>query len=106
MPLALYMAFNKDMGVNGLWLGFSIACIVLDIGFVLIVECPNWSKIAADMQSRIDKEKLSHIQDSIRMGRRLKEEDYAGLSPNIAATHLMRAEALVLTQRSANRRSH
>jgi len=105
MPLALYLAFKKEMGVNGLWLGFTIAVSILVIGLVLIIECSNWSKIAADMQTKIDKEKLSNIQDSIRVGRRLRDEDYAGLSPNIAATRLIRAEALVLTQRSANRRS-
>lgn len=47
LPLALWLAFSKDMGVYGLWLGFSIACIILDTGFMMIIECPNWSKIAA-----------------------------------------------------------
>lgn len=37
MPLALHMAFGKDMGVFGLWLGFAIACIILDIGFWIII---------------------------------------------------------------------
>ena len=46
LPLALWLAFGKEMGVKGLWLGFSIACIILDAGFVVIIECPNWSKIA------------------------------------------------------------
>jgi len=61
LPLALYLAFSKDMGVYGLWLGFSIACIFLDIGFIVIIECANWSKIAADMQVKIDKEKFHTI---------------------------------------------
>jgi len=46
LPLALWLAFGKEMGVKGLWLGFSIACIILDTGFVMIIECPNWTKIA------------------------------------------------------------
>lgn len=33
MPLALYFGFSCDMGVKGLWLGFSLASIILDIGF-------------------------------------------------------------------------
>jgi MATE family multidrug resistance protein len=37
MPLALNLAFKRDMNVTGLWLGFGIACIVLDIGFWIII---------------------------------------------------------------------
>jgi hypothetical protein len=50
MPLALVLAFNAEMGIQGLWLGFSIACIILDIGFAMIISCPNWSKIATSMR--------------------------------------------------------
>ena len=46
LPLALWLAFSKDKGVYGLWLGFSIACIVLDLGFLILIECPSWTKIA------------------------------------------------------------
>jgi len=46
LPLALWLAFSKEKGVYGLWLGFSIACIILDIGFICITECPNWLKIS------------------------------------------------------------
>lgn len=34
------------MGIAGLWLGFTIACVVLDIGFAMIISCPNWQKIS------------------------------------------------------------
>jgi hypothetical protein len=37
MPLALNLAFKRDMSVTGLWLGFGIACIILDIGFWIII---------------------------------------------------------------------
>jgi len=37
MPLALHLAFGRGMNVTGLWLGFGIACIVLDIGFWVII---------------------------------------------------------------------
>jgi hypothetical protein len=33
MTLALVFAFVLHWGILGLWFGFSIACIVLDIGF-------------------------------------------------------------------------
>jgi len=42
LPLALTLAFKYRMGVKGLWLGFSIACIILDAGFAVIIECPTW----------------------------------------------------------------
>lgn len=45
MPLALVLAFTAKMGIVGLWLGYSIACIILDIGFAFIIMCPNWTKI-------------------------------------------------------------
>jgi len=61
LPLALWLAFKKNMGVGGLWLGFSIACIILDIGFMCIIECPSWHRIASETQSRIDKERVANI---------------------------------------------
>jgi MATE family multidrug resistance protein len=32
LPIALYLAFIHQMGVKGLWLGFSCCCILLDAG--------------------------------------------------------------------------
>lgn len=49
LPFALWLAFERQMGVQGLWLGFGIACIILDAGFACIIECPNWSRIAQEM---------------------------------------------------------
>ena len=46
LPCALWLGFHKQLGVFGLWLGFSIACIVLDLGFLMIIECPSWTKIS------------------------------------------------------------
>jgi hypothetical protein len=37
MPLALHFAFNKKMGVMGLWFGMAIACVILDLGFWFII---------------------------------------------------------------------
>jgi len=37
MPLALHFAFNKKMGVMGLWFGMAIACVILDLGFGVII---------------------------------------------------------------------
>jgi len=42
MPLALIFAFKIQMGVSGLWLGFSIASMILDIGFYFIINCTRW----------------------------------------------------------------
>ena len=46
LTLALVLAFKFDMGVYGMWLGFTVACVILDIGFLFIIECPDWYKIA------------------------------------------------------------
>lgn len=51
LPLALWLAFSREKGVYGLWLGFSIACIILDTGFLMIIECPDWWKISDKIQS-------------------------------------------------------
>ena len=59
MPLALWLAFSKQMGVYGLWLGFSIATIILDLGFLVIIEYPDWNRIASEMQQKIDKERIA-----------------------------------------------
>ena len=53
MPLALMFCFKKDMGIAGLWLGFTIACVILDIGFAMIISCPNWQKISEAARNSI-----------------------------------------------------
>ena len=63
LPTALTLAFKRDLGVYGLWLGFSIACIILDVGFAFIIECPDWYKISRNMQNAIDMETLKKIID-------------------------------------------
>jgi len=50
MPLALCLAFTMNMKVKGLWIGYSIACIILDLGFAAIISCPSWEKIAVKMR--------------------------------------------------------
>ena len=69
------------MGVFGMWLGFTIACVILDIGFLFIIECPDWNKIAVRTQGQIDKEKVKKIE-SMEVGQ-IKNEDFAG---NTAST--------------------
>ena len=53
MPLALVLCFKKEMGIAGLWLGFTIACVILDIGFAMIISCPNWQKISEQARAQI-----------------------------------------------------
>ena len=59
MPFALLLAFNAKMDIAGLWLGFAIACIILDVGFALIIGCPNWTDIANKMRAAIEAGKIS-----------------------------------------------
>jgi MATE family multidrug resistance protein len=57
MPLALHFAFKKAMYIKGLWLGFSIACVVLDVGFAVIIGWPSWQKIADKFHQSLEKER-------------------------------------------------
>jgi len=103
LPLALWLAFTKEMGVSGLWLGFSIATIVLDAGFVCIIECPSWHRIASEMQARIDKERVAKIQDSIRAGKRMPDNAYAGpVAASNEARSYVHDEAIKLTTEQRN----
>ena len=58
LPLALVFCFNAKMGIAGLWFGMTIACIILDIGFAMIISCPNWQKIANTMRESIEAGKV------------------------------------------------
>ena len=42
LPLALHFAFTARLGIKGLWLGYTIACIILDAGFAVIILKPDW----------------------------------------------------------------
>ena len=53
-PLALCLCFNGKMGIAGLWLGMTIACVILDIGFAMIISCPNWELIANRMRATLE----------------------------------------------------
>lgn len=37
LPLALFFGFKLELGIGGLWIGFTIASVVLDIGFYVII---------------------------------------------------------------------
>ena len=54
MPLALVLAFNHNMGIAGLWLGFSIACVILDVGFAMIISCKEWKKVTPEKETKSD----------------------------------------------------
>ena len=46
------------MGIQGLWLGMTIACVILDIGFAMIISCPDWQQIANKMRDSIEAGKV------------------------------------------------
>ena len=80
LPLALWLAFNNEMGLSGLWLGFLIACLLIDIGLLIMIECADWQKISAKMETQIDKQKIKKIVDSVKTGQLLPDEEYAGMT--------------------------
>jgi MATE family multidrug resistance protein len=63
LPLALVLCFNAKMGIGGLWLGMSIACVILDAGFAMIISCPDWSKIANTMRNSIEAGKIARTPE-------------------------------------------
>jgi hypothetical protein len=42
------------MGVAGLWLGYTIASVFLDIGFWVIINCCDWNEIANNLQRQME----------------------------------------------------
>jgi Na+-driven multidrug efflux pump len=46
MPLAIYFAFWLQLGVPGLWLGFTLASIVLDVAFCILIEKTDWEEVS------------------------------------------------------------
>lgn len=73
MPLALILAFNFKMDIAGLWLGFSIACIILDIGFCFIIVCPNWTDIANKMREAIEAGRMMTTPEASNYRRNFKK---------------------------------
>ena len=57
-----------------------MACIILDAGFFCIIECPDWLKIAVKIQAKIDLDKSKKVTESVKFGKRLRDEDYAGMA--------------------------
>lgn len=74
MPLALIFAFLLHWGVAGLWAGFTIACIVLDIGFFFIITCCDWKKIGEKTAERMEKEEKKR-QEEIAKSKTMTESE-------------------------------
>ena len=97
LPLALTLAFKHEMGVKGLWFGFSVACIILDIGLECIIECCDWEQVAKDMQTKIDQDQKKKIGSTPLA--KLRREDFAGtpaLTPE--ARHYMRKRTISMNE--------
>ena len=92
------MAFKWDLGVYGLWLGFSIACIILDAGFLLIIECPDWQKLADKMQATIDMETLKKIIDKPDD---VTDADMAKVNPKSPAQGYMHSNTMQRRKKAA-----
>jgi len=54
MPMALYFAFTSEMGVAGLWLGFTIASLALDIGFYIIIYWCDWEQLSEKIHAKLE----------------------------------------------------
>ena len=55
MPFALFLAFNKDYELVGLWGGMLIAVIIYDFCMLVLVINGPWTKAEAELQSKAAK---------------------------------------------------
>jgi len=74
MTLALIFAFELEWGVAGLWAGFTIACIVLDIGFFFIITCCDWEQIGERTAAKMEIEEQKRLE-SIAKNKALTESE-------------------------------
>jgi len=51
MPLALVLGFKKDMGVQGFWIGFTVALTLQDVIVSLIIVCADWKLGSKDSKT-------------------------------------------------------
>lgn len=63
MPLALIFAFTFEMGVAGLWIGFTIASCCLDVGFYFIITCCDWKKVGEMTAARMEAEERKRLAE-------------------------------------------
>ena len=53
LPLSIILGFKVDMGLFGLYLGYSIKEFLSFICFFSLVMCNDWHKLAEDARNRM-----------------------------------------------------
>ena len=53
LPLEIVLGFKADMGIFGLYIGFSTSQIITFIAFLIIALTRDWQKIADEAVERI-----------------------------------------------------
>ncbi|KAK7451018.1 ethionine resistance protein, variant 2 [Stygiomarasmius scandens] len=83
IPFGILLAFKRNMGLTGLWLGLTVALIYCAaIGTVLCVWTPNWQKEVEKVMERLegDKRDLEQSRPSSEVVSEEEEEDEDGRS--------------------------
>lgn len=62
LPLALYFAFDKELNVQGMWYGFLIAMILLDLGISLGLYFGNWEPLKETKVDEDTGDDFKHVQ--------------------------------------------
>ena len=57
IPISFYLAFNKDMGITGIWIGPAFAVAFLTLSYNLVIVRIKWVELIQTIQDRSAKEK-------------------------------------------------
>ena len=63
LPSAYIIAIRYEFGINGLWYGFAIGLLVINISYIFLIKSANWDTIVLDIQNTIETQ-LSNLEKS------------------------------------------
>ena len=73
LPLSIILGFKADMGLFGLYLGYSIKEFLNFVCFFCLVMCKDWHKLADEAKDRILEHEKEIIERSVVVN--LKDDD-------------------------------
>jgi len=57
IPLSYYLMMKKDMGIEGLWYGPTLACLMNYIFYEITIKSADWEQISIDINEKMDAQK-------------------------------------------------
>ena len=57
LPMAAYLAYDRELGVIGLWTGFSLGLLPVNLAYLLIIYQIDWHSVSALLlEQRVQRE--------------------------------------------------